>query len=185
MNVEDHLIVPSFPDGLSLESYNDYFDNYLSGVAMDSFPQTRPLWEIHIIKYPTSNASGSIVFKLHHALGDGYSLMGALLSCLKRADNPSIPLTFPHYKKSFKSDNHIKSLISHVPKVLSGVLNTGSDFGSGILKSTLLEDCRTPIRSGAEGVEFLPIDITTIAFSLDQIKQIKTSLQVVCIFFFN
>nr|GEX56028.1 flowering time control protein FPA-like [Tanacetum cinerariifolium] len=37
---------------------------------------------------------------------------------------------------------------------------------------------RSPIRSGEEGVEFKPIDVTTLTFSLDQIKQIKSSLDV-------
>ncbi|CAL9018517.1 unnamed protein product, partial [Prunus brigantina] len=51
----------------------------------EKLPQNRPLWEIHILKYPTSHAAGTLIFKLHHALGAGYSLMGALLSCLQNA----------------------------------------------------------------------------------------------------
>ncbi|KAI3744955.1 hypothetical protein L1987_58054 [Smallanthus sonchifolius] len=176
---EDHIKVPQFPDGLSPESYDHYFNDYLSKMAMDPLPQTRPLWEVHIFKYPTSNASGSLVFKLHHALGDGFSLMGALLSCLQRADNPSIPLTFPNFQKaSYKQDNEIKSLISVVPQALSGALNTVLDFCGSILKSSFLKDNQTPIRSGKEGVEFRPINIITMTFSLDQIKKIKSSLQV-------
>ncbi|KAI3736119.1 hypothetical protein L6452_15652 [Arctium lappa] len=178
VKVEDHMIVPRFPDGLSLESYDAYFDDYISGIGMDPFPNTRPLWEIHVIKYPTSNASGSLVFKIHHALGDGYSLMGVVFSCLQRADNPSIPLTFPSFRKLPKPDDDMKSLISLVSQVLSGVVNTVLDFGMGILHSSLLEDSPTPIRSGEEGVEFLPIDVTTMTFSLDQIKQIKDTLKV-------
>ena len=149
---------------------------------MDPLPQTRPLWEIHIIKYPTSNASGSLVFKLHHALGDGFSLMGALLSCLQRADNPSLPLTFPNFQKSSKADNELKSLINALPKALTGALNTVLDFGWSILKSSFLEDSRTPIRSGKDGVEFQPINIMTMTFSLDKIKQIKSNLHVVSIY---
>ncbi|KVI04342.1 O-acyltransferase, WSD1, C-terminal [Cynara cardunculus var. scolymus] len=176
---EDHIVVPRFPEGLSPESYDQYFNDYLSKIAMDSLPQTRPLWEIHIVKYPTSNASGSLVFKLHHALGDGFSLMGALLSCLQRADNPSLPLTFPSFQKAPKPDNEIKSLISIVPHAFSSALNTVLDFGWSILKSSFLEDSRTPIRSGEEGVEFRPINIMTMTFSLDKIKQIKSILQTI------
>ncbi|KAJ9550110.1 hypothetical protein OSB04_014155 [Centaurea solstitialis] len=176
---EDHIVVPRFPEGLSLESYDQCFNDYLSKMAMDPLPQTRPLWEIHIIKYPTSNASGSLVFKLHHALGDGFSLMGALLSCLQREDNPSLPLTFPSFHKAPKSaDNEIKSLISVLPHALSGAMNTVLDFGWSVLKSSFLEDSTTPIRSGKEGVEFRPINVITMTFSLDKIKQIKSSLQV-------
>lgn len=178
VKAEDHIKLARFPKGLSVESYDHYFNDYLSKIAMDPLPQTRPLWEIHIIKYPTSNASGSLVFKLHHALGDGFSLMGALLSCLQRADNPSLPLTFPNFQKSSKADNELKSLINALPKALTGAINTVLDFGWSILKSSFLEDSRTPIRSGKDGVEFQPINIMTMTFSLDKIKEIKSNLHV-------
>ncbi|KAA8526362.1 hypothetical protein F0562_008435 [Nyssa sinensis] len=135
VKLEDHIRTPIFPAGRSPESYDEYLKDYLSKIAVDQLPQSRPLWEVHLIKYPTSDAAGSIIFKLHHALGDGFSLMGALLSCLQRADNPSLPLTFP----------------SHDP---------------------------TPIRSGVDGVEFRPIAIATMTFSLDDIRQIKANLKV-------
>ncbi|XP_024996469.1 O-acyltransferase WSD1-like [Cynara cardunculus var. scolymus] len=178
VKVEDHMIAPRFPDGLSLESYDVYIGDYLSGLGMDPFPKAKPLWEIHVIKYPTSKSSGSLIFKLHHALGDGYTIMGVMLSCLQRADNPSIPLTFPSFRKPPKPDNGMKSILSLVPQVLSGVVNTVLDFGMSILQSSLLEDSSTPIRSAEEGVEFLPTVVTTMTFSLDQIKQIKDILEV-------
>lgn len=179
VKLEDHVNVPIFPDGLSPESYDDYFDDYLTKIAMKEFPQSRPLWEIHIIKYPTSNAAGTVVFKLHHALGDGFSLMGALLSCLQRADNPNLPITFPSFKVSSNLDSG-RSIIRAVPRALSAAFNTVSDFGWGLLKSTAVEDDRTPIRSGDPGVEFRPMSIATISFSLDNIQKIKAKLGVVC-----
>ncbi|KAL4572843.1 hypothetical protein LXL04_019631 [Taraxacum kok-saghyz] len=178
VNGKDHIKVPCFPEGLSPESYDHYFNDYLSNIAMDPLPQTKPLWEIHVIKYPTTNASGNLVFKLHHALGDGYSLMGALLSCLQRADNPSLPLTFPHFQKHVTPENKVKSLIGVVPQVLSGALNSVMDFGWSVLQSSFLKDRESPICSGKERVEFRPISIMTMKFSLDEIKRIKSCLQV-------
>ena len=58
------------------------FEDYISEIAMDQFPQNKPLWEVHIIQYPTTNAAGNLIFKFHHSLGDGYTLMGLLISCL-------------------------------------------------------------------------------------------------------
>ncbi|KAL9339983.1 hypothetical protein Peur_066202 [Populus x canadensis] len=49
---------------------------------------------------------------------------------------------------------------------------------SSIIKSCLIEDDKTPIRSGQHGVEFLPAGIETMTFSLDHIKQIKSKLGV-------
>ncbi|XVE92745.1 hypothetical protein REPUB_Repub01dG0126100 [Reevesia pubescens] len=179
VKLEDHVNVPVFPTGLSPESYDDYLSNYLSKIAMERLPQSRPLWNIHIIKYPTSNAAGNLIFKLHHALGDGYSLMGALLSCLQRAENPSVPLTFPSL--SFTPNNLSQSQMSNsifrtIPNVLCSAFNTVSDFGWSLLKSSYLEDERSLIRSGDPGVELKPVVISTMTFSLLDIKQIKTKI---------
>jgi hypothetical protein len=179
VKLEDHVNVPIFPSGLSPTSYDEYLDDYISRIAMDRFPQSKPLWEIHIFKYPTGNAAGNIIFKLHHALGDGYSLMGALLSCLQRADNPSLPLTFPSHQRSAAESHNIRSVCGTVTQISSLIYNTISDFGWSILKSSFVEDDQTPIRSADEAVEFRPITISTMRFSLDHIKSIKAKLGVV------
>ncbi|OMO54809.1 hypothetical protein COLO4_36344 [Corchorus olitorius] len=179
VKLENHVNIPDFPSGLSPESYDNYLSDYLTKIAMEQLPQSRPLWNIHIIKYPTSNAAGTLIFKLHHALGDGYSLMGALLSCLQRAENPSVPLTFPSLTFAPNPDQKSNSIFRSLQTGLSSAFNTVSDFGWSLLKSSVLEDDRTLIRSGDPGVEFKPIVISTMTFSLDHIKQIKTKLGVV------
>ncbi|KAI3872037.1 hypothetical protein MKX03_009897 [Papaver bracteatum] len=171
IKLEDHLNVPVIPNGLSLESHEEYFQEYLSQLALEQLPQCRPLWEIHIFKYPTRNAAGTIIFKLHHALGDGYSLMGALFSCLQRTDNPSLPLTLP----KIRSPDYMKKS-NCVVGLFSLFMNTVKDFAWSLAKSSVLEDDVTPIRSGTFGTEFKPVSITTVTFSLDQIKQIKAKL---------
>ncbi|KAL3509343.1 hypothetical protein ACH5RR_028744 [Cinchona calisaya] len=173
---KNHIHVPIFPEGKSIEFYDECFNDYLSNMALHPFPQSQPLWEIHIIKYPTKNAAGNLVFKLHHALGDGYSIMGALLSCLQRADNPSLPIKFPEFQMNPKGKK--SGICKRVPQALSGIGNTVSDFVWGTLKSTFLKDDQTPIRSGEEGVEFRPMTITTMTFSIDQIKEMKANLEV-------
>ncbi|KAK1274933.1 hypothetical protein QJS04_geneDACA012862 [Acorus gramineus] len=95
VNLADHIKVPVFPAGLSPLAYDKLVHDYMSKVGTDRLPESRPLWQLHMIKYPTSHGEGTVMFKLHHALGDGYSLLSALFSCVKRADDPSLPLTFP------------------------------------------------------------------------------------------
>ncbi|XP_021819770.1 O-acyltransferase WSD1-like isoform X2 [Prunus avium] len=175
VKLEDHVHVPIFPSKMSPQSYDEYFDDYISNIAAEKLPQNRPLWEIHIFKYPTSHAAGTLIFKLHHALGDGYSLMGALLSCLQSAENPSVPLTFPSLKSSGPKTTHKTKI---VPQFFSSVFQTVSDFSWSILKSNFVEDDRTPIRSGEDGVEFRPITLSTLTFSIDEIKLIKNKLGV-------
>lgn len=184
VNLKDHVIIPKFP---KIENppylYDQYFKNYLAELNSSQLPQNQPLWDIHIVKYPTSAAAGHLIIRMHHSLGDGYSLVGALLSCLQRADDPSLPLTFPSIRSNVEKKNKKKGgmlkFVTLVPKIVSGVFNTLYDFGWDVWKSNVWEDDLSPIRSGTEGVEFQPVDITTVTFSLDRIKEIKTKLKVV------
>lgn len=183
---ENHIHYPLFPEGKSVEFYDKCFNDYLTKLGMEKLPQKQPLWEIHIIKYPTKNAAGNVVFKLHHALGDGFSIMGALLSCLQRADNPSLPITFPEFRTEPVKNNYNDydgkddecSICRKVPRIVSGIGNTVTDFAWSLMKSTFLEDDKTPIRSGEDGVEFRPVTITTMEFSIDEIKRMKTNADV-------
>ncbi|CAK7322764.1 unnamed protein product [Dovyalis caffra] len=178
VRLKDHVHVPVFASGMSTQFYDECLDNYLSKMAMEQLPQSQPLWECHVIKYPTSHAASNIIFKFHHSLGDGFSLMGALLSCLKRADNPSLPLTFPSVQLHTNKNGRNFSMFRNVLRIFSLVSNTVSDFCSSVVKSSLVEDDKTPIRSGHSGVEFLPVSIATMTFSIDRIQQIKAKLGV-------
>jgi hypothetical protein len=60
-----------------------------------------------------------------------------------------------------------------------------SDFLGSLMKSSLVEDDLSPIRSGDIGIEFRPIAPTTMTFSLGQIKQIKATLGVVSLLNFK
>ncbi|KAK4281011.1 hypothetical protein QN277_012559 [Acacia crassicarpa] len=175
VNLKDHISIPLFPNFMSKQSYDKYFADYLSKIATENLPQDRPLWEVHIVNYPTSSATSSIIFKLHHALGDGYSLMGALISCLQRADHPNLPLSFPSLKPS-KSVN--ENFLGKFSSLMSFAYNTVVDLWWGIMKSSVIEDDETPIRSGFKGGKSRPIAISTTEFSLDQIKLIKSRLGV-------
>ncbi|KAF9663130.1 hypothetical protein SADUNF_Sadunf17G0006400 [Salix dunnii] len=177
VRLSDHVNFPVFTAGMSAQFYDECFDEYLSKMATEQFPQSQPLWEVHVINYPTSHAASSIIFKLHHSLGDGFSLMGALFSFLKRADNPSLPLTFPSVQLHTSKYGRNFSMFRKVSTFFSYVYNSASDFCSSITRSCLEED-ETPIRSGHSGEESLPVAITTITFTLDHIKQIKAKLGV-------
>ncbi|KAK7316200.1 hypothetical protein VNO77_35027 [Canavalia gladiata] len=179
VNLEEHINVPIFSTGESSKLlYDEYVDEYMSTIAMEHLPQHRPLWEIHIIKYPTSSAAGTLIFKLHHALGDGYSLMGALLSCLQRADKSSLPFTLPSTQRPIKSIFNTQALFKTFPSIFSLAFRTVSDFGWSLLKSSFVEDDQTPIRSRADDFKLRHVSISNVSFSLDHIKEVKSKLGV-------
>lgn len=179
VTLEDHIKVPTFPSGKSSNNilYDEYLDEYMSTIALEHLPQHRPLWELHIIKYPTSNAMGTLVFKLHHALGDGFSLMGALLSCMERADKTPLPFTLPSSQRN-KSISNTNVVFKRLPSIFSLAFRTISDFGWSLLKSNLIEDDQTPIRSCAEDSKLRHMKISNVTFSLDQIRKLKSKLGV-------
>lgn len=182
MKLEEHIIEPKFIGaGISDDSYDDHFAEYISKILMENISPTKPLWQVHVIKYPTRNAAGTLVFKFHHAIGDGYSLMGVILSSLQRADDTSLPLSFPSLKPSSKPKN-ISRFMKRMSRLLSTPFSFVSEFGWSLLKSTLVEDDETPIRSGVEAVEFRPVKLSNVAFSMDHIKEIKSNLGVVRLF---
>ncbi|EYU28203.1 hypothetical protein MIMGU_mgv1a013012mg [Erythranthe guttata] len=146
VDIQEHIKIPNFPHGKSPEFYEDCLSGYLSKISLEQFPENKALWEFHIINYPTKNAAQNLVFKLHHSLGDGYSLMGALLSCLQRADNPQLPLTFPLLNQKIQTNDNKNN-------ILSMAFDSVCDFGWSVLKSIVLEDDKTPIRSGDDGVQ--------------------------------
>ncbi|KAK2354163.1 O-acyltransferase WSD1 [Trifolium repens] len=179
---EEHIKIPKFHETANSSScellYDNYLSDYVTSILHEKTPQDKPLWEIHLIKYPTTNAASTIIFKLHHALGDGYFLMGALLSCLQRADDPSLPLSFPSRGLKLDSKYAKNSLFKKLCLDISSFFSSISDFGSSIIKTRMIEDDITPIRSGYKGIESLPVTLSTISLSLDQIKEIKSKLEV-------
>ncbi|CAI0549661.1 unnamed protein product [Linum tenue] len=171
VNLKDHIKTAVFPQGKSPEYYEGCFNDYLSEISAEQLPETQPLWEIHLVKYPTLNAAGNVIFKIHHAIGDGYSLMAALLSCFKRSDDPSLPLTLPNDGNVVGAGKR-----AAVSRVLAAVLSTASDLWLNFSKTRFLEDDLSPIRSGDPTVGLRPISAATMTFSLDEIKQIKSQL---------
>nr|XP_017251137.1 PREDICTED: O-acyltransferase WSD1-like [Daucus carota subsp. sativus] len=187
VDVKEHVKVPVIPTGKSPNYHEKYLVEYLSNISLEPLPEHRPLWEVHVFPYPTLHAAGTLIFKLHHALGDGYSFLGAFLSMMKRADDPSLSVSFPSFRssnsipKSLQAGyhNNVRRFFKCVPRMSSWIFNTVKDFGWSVLKSSVLKDDLSPIRSGDDvGLELLPMDMSAMEFSLDQIKKIKTSLKV-------
>ncbi|CAJ1956601.1 unnamed protein product [Sphenostylis stenocarpa] len=176
VNLKDHIKIPTFTSTKRVTKlYDECFDEYMSKIGMEQLPEDKPLWEFHIFKYPTSKAAGTFILKLHHSLGDGYCFMTTFLSCVQNADNPSVPVKFP-------SSRSVESKSTKVmPKQLSqtaSMVKSAFDFGWSLLKSSLIPDEKTPIRSGHEDVGFRPMRFSNVSLSLDNFEEVKSKLKV-------
>ncbi|XP_021749898.1 O-acyltransferase WSD1-like [Chenopodium quinoa] len=175
VNIKDHVVIPAYPEGLSTEDYSKHFEDYTSKISTSQIPQDKPLWQLHIFNYPTKNAAATFMYKFHHAIADGTSLMGVVYSCYKRVDDPSKPLTFPSRTTPREKQSHsIKKVFSIVPNFMASFFYTFLHFGQSIRLSFSADD-RTPIRSGNMNPD---CRICTVNLSLTDIKRIKTFLGV-------
>ncbi|KAI3993218.1 hypothetical protein MKX01_009961 [Papaver californicum] len=115
---ENHLIIPNFsPSSEDQELYDEQVHDYLAKINLKPFPEYLSPWDVHLITYPTTNAKTTLVFNLHHALGDGYSIMGALLSIFKSSSNPNHPLRFPTASSRLNEVRQTTVIRSTTPRV--------------------------------------------------------------------
>ncbi|KAK7832523.1 o-acyltransferase wsd1 [Quercus suber] len=156
VKLEEHVNFPIFPTGLLPTSYDEYLEDYISNIAMEHFSQNKPLWEIHMV---------DIQQAMQLVLSYSSSTMRLVMATL----------SWVHFFHSQKVA--VKVFVESV-STLFFIFNSVSDFGWSMLKSTLVKDDRTPIRSGAEGVEYQPIIVSNMIFSMDCIKHIKAKLGV-------
>eukprot|EP01018_Ginkgo_biloba_P023748 Gb_05378 [translate_table: standard] len=176
VNVEDHVIVPNFPPGLTV--YDEYVNEYISTINLNPLRRSdRPLWEFHILNYKTTNAEGTCIINVHHSLGDGISLMSMLLACVTRADNPTLLPTFPTAKPPEKPEiNSLYRIWHFLYKFVVILWHTCYDFVYSLLRSTWIDDTKLPLRGPPGVVEFLPKVLSFTTFQIDDIRHIKNSI---------
>ncbi|KAI3955059.1 hypothetical protein MKW98_005062 [Papaver atlanticum] len=184
VRIQDHLIVPTFPTGLTRESFDGHLREYLSNIGCKKFSGEKPLWEVHLVKYPSSNVPCTVIFKCSHALGDGYSFISVFFKCCKRADKSSTPLTFPRLSLVKTQQPYDGNRVIGLGKKLLGLMrkcmNTSYVLMESLLRITILEDQPSAIRSKtSENMKielFRPFNIHSVTLSLERVKQVKTKL---------
>ncbi|CAI9769130.1 unnamed protein product [Fraxinus pennsylvanica] len=169
VDVDSHLIIRH--NTLSddpLVSDEVAVNEYLADLSVSSPLGTdKPLWEIHLLM-----AYNSAVFRVHHALGDGISLMSLLLTCCRRADDPATRPTIGGIgagsSPMLKQRWNFWTLLKVVWYTLVYVL----EF---IMRGLWLKDRSTALSGGA-GVELWPRMLATAKFQLDDMKTVKRAV---------
>ncbi|KAJ8494069.1 hypothetical protein OPV22_015790 [Ensete ventricosum] len=99
VEVEKHLVIPDLhPDdegGDTTAAADRLLEDYVASLCRSTMDASRPLWEFHILNFPTSEAAAVAVFRVHHSLGDGASLMSLLLACFRRTSDPDALPSLP------------------------------------------------------------------------------------------
>ncbi|CAA0830938.1 O-acyltransferase (WSD1-like) family protein [Striga hermonthica] len=163
VDVDRHVIVRHEP--ISSDPDEDAVADFMADLSVSSpLPADKPLWEIHLLL-----AHKTVVFRVHHALGDGISLMSMLLSCCRREDDPERTPTIAGIGGSAGGRRWSAwALVKAVWFTLIYCL----EFG---LRALWLRD-RTTALSGGDGVELWPRRLASARFRLDDMKAVKQAV---------
>lgn len=162
VDIDRHLLIrhARLSDAADDDAINDYVASltFSSPLAPD-----KPLWEIHVLA-----AHNAAVFRVHHALGDGVSLMSLLLSHCRRADDPA---RLPAVAGAAVLTRRRWTLWVLL-KLLWFTLAYVMEF---VLRVAWLSDRRTAV-SGGSGVEMWPRRLATATFRLADMKTVKRAV---------
>lgn len=67
---------------------------FIGGAVSSLLPRDRPLWKLYVIERPGKGTT--LLYRFHHAIGDGFALLGILLSICDGAE-PRPPVPAPHH----------------------------------------------------------------------------------------
>ncbi|KAI3694723.1 hypothetical protein L1987_77693 [Smallanthus sonchifolius] len=169
-NIDDHVIVAELNP--NIKSPDKFIGDYISNLSRSSIESIKPLWDFHILNLKTSEAEGTGVFRCHHSLGDGISLMNLLLASAHKVSDPEALPTLPENNKLGVAK--VASLWS----TLGFLWNSCVAFFLLMCTAVFLEDTQTPMKR-SKGVDHRTRRYVVRSVSLNDIKLVKRAMNVV------
>lgn len=184
VNVENHVIVPELDP--KMESPDQFVEDYISYVATNPMDYSKPLWEVHLLNVKTSDAEAIAVFRIHHSIGDGASLISLLLACTRKTSDPGALPTIPVQKRGGSGTATpgwfcCLWLLLAIWSAIRLIWNTIADLVTFLATVLFLKDTENPLKGGP-GVELVPKRFVHKTIDLDDIKLVKNALNMVCFF---
>ncbi|KAK9075800.1 hypothetical protein SSX86_004129 [Deinandra increscens subsp. villosa] len=168
VDVRRHVILRPDPVGEAGIDDEEAVNAYIADLTVSCPLKTnKPLWEVHLL-----SAHKAVVMRVHHALGDGISIMSLILTLFRKFGDPEQtptiePLTLKKGRKLGKMEKIVKVL-----KMIWFTLIYVTEF---LLRGLWVSDGKTVVRGG-EGVEMWPRKLVTAKFSLQDMKTVKTAV---------
>eukprot|EP01018_Ginkgo_biloba_P015430 Gb_17842 [translate_table: standard] len=101
LDIDEHIIEPDLSP--SYTQRIDFVEEYVSSLATERpLDRSRPLWQIHVLNHNSSaGVQASVVFRIHHCIGDCASLMSLFLDSTRKVTQPqSKPTAGPIHRPS-------------------------------------------------------------------------------------
>ncbi|XP_011075993.1 O-acyltransferase WSD1 [Sesamum indicum] len=178
VDLENHVYVPDLdPD---MENPDEFVEDFTSGLSRIPLDYAKPLWEVHILNVKTSDANSVVIFKIHHSMGDGVSMISLVLACSKKLSDPESLPVMPSKKQKQKPSGVgglMKRWFVSVWIILVVIFNTLIDSALFLATILFLEDSKTPIKGGGR-VDGGPKRFVHRIVSLDDVKLVKNAMNV-------
>ncbi|XP_037406407.1 O-acyltransferase WSD1-like [Triticum dicoccoides] len=192
VDLDDHVVVPDLePTGTSADP-DRALESYVSSLSTRPMDHSRPLWELHVLNFPTSDADAAVVLRVHHSVGDGVSLLSLFIACTRRAADPDALPELPATAAPRRSGpvyalpsgpllapsswGALAALAAWVVSLLLLAWHTLVDILCFSATATsMLRDPPTLFK-GAEGAEFRPKRFVNRTLSLDDVKYVKNTM---------
>uniref|UniRef100_A0ACD5TZT4 Uncharacterized protein n=2 Tax=Avena sativa TaxID=4498 RepID=A0ACD5TZT4_AVESA len=178
VNLDDHMVFPDLDPAATSADPDRAVEDYVSSLSTLPMDHSRPLWELHVLDVPTSEAAAAVVLRMHHSLGDGVSLISLLMACTRSAADPArLPaLPPPSSGGPPRRSAGFLALAAWVWSLVVLAWNTVVDVARFVATSWFLRDTRTPFM-GTEGVEFRRKRFVNCTLSLDDVKFVKNAMK--------
>lgn len=171
VDIENHVIVPELDP--NMDGADKFVEDYLSNLSKTNIPNSKPLWDIHILNVKTSDAEALIIYRIHHSIGDGMSLMALILAHSRQVSDPSALPTLPVMNK----ESNLLSL-GGFRSVVYILWNTLVAIFVFVLTAFFLKDTQTPLK-GPPVVELKPRRFVRLTLNLQDFKLVKNALHCV------
>ena len=123
IDLDNHIVVPEIDP--KTEYPERFVEDYISNMTKTPLDISKPLWEFHLLNIKTSNAKSIGIFRIHHSLGDGTSLISLLIAVTRKTSDPN---SLPTVPTSHKRDDHGGSFFLSIWWWLCLIWNTVVDI---------------------------------------------------------
>ncbi|KAF6997450.1 hypothetical protein CFC21_013669 [Triticum aestivum] len=183
VNLDDHVIFPDLDPAATSADPDRALEDYVSSLSTRPMDNSRPLWEFHVLDFPTSEAAGAVAIRMHHSLGDGVSLISLLTACTRSAADPARLPALPSPPPPRRSGGAAPplsagalALAAWAWSLVALAWNTLVDVALFVATSWFLRDAPTPFL-GSPGVEFRRKRFLNCTLSLDDVKLVKNAMK--------
>ncbi|KAB2612012.1 O-acyltransferase WSD1-like [Pyrus ussuriensis x Pyrus communis] len=171
VDLDRHIIVIHNPVTTSPVDHETAVNEYLADLSTSStrLSANKPLWELHLLM-----AHNCGIFRIHHALGDGVSVMSLFLESFRtRGSNGNEEKILGRGRR--KRVNGEKGWWGLLIRLVEMLWFSLVFLVENAMRSLWLCDQKTAI-SGGDGVELWPRKLATARFRLEDMKLVKKAV---------